>query len=389
MRVCMITPHLPPEQAANALLPVALGGELRSHGVDTSYVAHPPTDPRRPPPVEPVAYVPRRGRGPLSRTLGGAAVAGGRMALGARTAIRASDLVHLHSSGLIIEVGQLLARRYRKPYVITLYGTDIWHHDPARHARFGRVVRGAACRVFYSQGLLDFARSLGLAPGPSIVIYAPVPSTFQPADPAIREALRRDLGEGGGPLLLTVKRLHEVAGYEDLLRALPHVFRQCPGARLWIAGEGELRPVLEALARDLGIAAHVRFMGLLDNAALWRYYAAADVFVLPSRLESWGTVMLEALACGTPVIATDTAGGVEIHRHFPDDVTLVAKKDPQALARAICGALEGPGRTGEATLHRLRTEFSVAACAARYLTVYRQAVGSAEPLHDHHHVHAV
>ena len=289
-------------------------------------------------------------------------------------------MVHLHGNGLIIEIGQFLATRSRKPYVITLYGTDVWHHDPARHARFGRVVRDAACRVFYSGGLLDFAKSLGLASDPSIVIYAPVPSSFQAVAPAQREALRRELGVGDEPLLLTVKRLHAVAGHEDLVRAMPRIISERPDARFWIIGEGDLRTRLETLARDLGIAAHVRFLGMLDNDTLWRYYAAADLFVLPSHLESWGTVMLEALACGTPVVATETAGGVEIHQHFPDDVTLVQKENPHALAEAVCGALRRRGRTGEVTQHRLRTEFSVPVCAARYLAVYNQAVGS----HQHH-----
>ena len=389
MRVCMISPHLPPEQAANALLPVLLGDELASHGVDTRYVVHPPMDDRCPPPVHHVAYVPRRGRGRLSRTLGGAMIAGSRMALGARRSIRESDLVHLHSGGFIIEVGGLLARRYRKPYVITLYGTDVWHHDPVRQGRFGRVVRDAACRVFYSRGLLDFATTLGLAPDPSIVIYAPVPSAFQAVEPDRRETLRRELRVGDGRLLLTVKRLHAVAGYEDLLRALPLILREHPDARLWIVGEGDLRSRLEAQARDLGISSQVRFLGLLDNATVWRYYAAADLFVLPSRLESWGTVMLEALACGTPVVATETAGGLEVRQHFPDDVTLVEKENPQALAREVCGALTRGGRTGEATRDRIRTGFSVSVCAEQYLTVYRQAVGSKAPRPDLRQVHAI
>ncbi len=235
------------------------------------------------------------------------------------------------------------------------------------------------------RALLDFARPLDLAPDPSAVIYAPVPPTFRPAEPDTRQALRRDLGIGKAPLLLTVKRLHPVGGHEDLLRAMPSILRTRPGAQLWLAGEGELRPSLEALARELGIASAVRFLGLLDNEALWRYYAAADLFVLPSRLESWGTVMLEALACGTPVVATNTAGGVEVQQHFPTDVMLVAKEDPQALAEAVCHALAARRRTDEATERRLRAEFSVSACAAQYLAVYSEAVGPRTPVPGRSH----
>src|SRR5687768_13912937 len=130
MRVCMISPHLPPEQGANALLPVMLGEALKSHGVVTRYVSHrSATDPlHERAAAADVAYVPRRGRDPFSRSSLGALLAGGRMALGARGAVRGSDLVHLHSNGFVVEVGHRLATRYRKPYVITLYGTDVWHH---------------------------------------------------------------------------------------------------------------------------------------------------------------------------------------------------------------------------------------------------------------------
>ena len=150
----MITPHLPPEQAANALLPVMLGDALASQGVTAHYVSHPAPDED----VEDVenvredarhvTLVPRRGRDGFSRSPLGAVIAGGRMAFGSMRAVRESDLVHLHGNGFIVEVWHLLAGRYRKPCVITLYGTDVWYHDAVRHARFGRVVREAACRVF-------------------------------------------------------------------------------------------------------------------------------------------------------------------------------------------------------------------------------------------------
>lgn len=371
----MISPHLPPEQAANALLPVLLGCELTARGIDVSYVAHPPTGRRLAPPADHVVYVPRRGRGRPSRTIGGAAIAASRMAWGARRAIQACDLVHLHGNGFIVEVGQFVAARYRKPYVITLYGTDVWHHDPARHARFGRVVRDAACRVFYSRGLRDFAGNLGLAPEPSRVIYAPVPSTFQAVDADRRHALRLDLGVGDRPLLLTVKRLHPVGGHEDLLRSMPAILRECPETQLWLAGEGELRPALEALTRDLGIGSHVRFLGLVDNEVLWRYYAAADLFVLPSRLESWGTVMLEALACGTPVVATATAGAREVQDVFPADVALAEPGNAHALAAAVIARLHDARRTDPSTRRELRERFSPSRCAAEYLRVYEEALG--------------
>jgi glycosyltransferase involved in cell wall biosynthesis len=83
--------------------------------------------------------------------------------------------------------------------------------------------------------------------------------------------------------------------------------------------------------------------------------------------------MLEALACGTPVVASNTAGASEVHEHFPEDVMVAEKEDPHALAEAVCAALGTRRRTLDATRRRLQTEFSVSACAAQYLDVYRRA----------------
>jgi glycosyltransferase involved in cell wall biosynthesis len=373
----MITPHLPPQQAANALLPVMLGEALASRGFTTSYVAHPGRQESGSSAAAPkpgTRYVPRRGRTGFDRSAAGAIMAGTRMALGAAPAVWQSDIVHLHGNGLIIEVGELLARRFGKPFVITLYGTDVWYHDAQRHARFARVVRRAAYRAFYSRGLLEFARPLGLAADPAGVVYAPVSTAFRPLDDERRKALRRELGIGDEPLLVTVKRLHQVAGYETLLRALPDVLRLAPAAKVWLIGEGERRAALESMARELNLTSRVRFLGLLSHEEVSRYCAAADVFVLPSNLESWGTVMLEALACGTPVITTSTAGGMEVHEHFPEDVTVVQIGDAAALAAAIERAIGARRRVSKIADERLRTEFSVSRCADRYEAIYRQAL---------------
>jgi glycosyltransferase involved in cell wall biosynthesis len=118
----------------------------------------------------------------------------------------------------------------------------------------------------------------------------------------------------------------------------------------------------------------VRFLGRLGNDALWKYYAAADLFVLPSHVESWGTVMLESMACGTPVVATDTLGGVEVRRNFPDDVTLVPRGDSEQLAAAVALSLSPSRRVSPATMLLVTRDFTVAACAAQYLEVYRRAL---------------
>ncbi len=373
MRVCMVSPHLPPMQAAVALLPVVLGDALASSDVMTSYISHPADDSATGHTGQ-VTYIPRRGSDRFSRSRAGAVFTGTRMMMSAKEAVAQSDLVHLHSNGFLIEVGAWLAKRFGKPYVMTLYGTDISAHDPSRNARYGRVVREASARVFYSSGLLDHASRLGLADEPSRVIYAPVNAEFRMVDESTRAAIRQELGVGTGRVLLTVKHLRPVCGHDTLLNAMPEVFRTNPEATLWLAGDGDLRPSLESMSRDLGIAGRVRFLGRLGNDTIWKYYAAADLFVLPSHVESWGTVMLESMACGTPVVTTDTVGGLEVRENFPDEVTVVPRGDPSRLAAAVTQLLMRPRRTLPVTQDRLKQDFSVAACASQYLNVYRQVL---------------
>ena len=368
MHVCMVTPHMPPEQAANALLPSVLARELARTGHRTTFLTHPAAGSPQST-LGKTVYVTRRGRGPLARSPLGAVSTATRFGVAAARAFRGVDLVHLHSNGFIIDVVGWMAARMARPSVVTLYGTDIWHFDPARHGRFAAVVRGAAQRVFYSRALRERAVELGLATPDAPVIYAPVDEMFQARADAERAAIRRSLGVDG-PLVLTVKRLHPVAGYEDLLKAFAIIAPRVPDARLFVAGGGELRADLERQAEAAGIASRVRFLGLVNHHDLPRYYTAADLFVLPSRLESWGTVMLEALACGTRVVATATAGAREALGFFDDDLRLTAVGEPEALAVAVERALGEPRRASERTLERIASTFRPAGCARAYRAIY-------------------
>jgi rhamnosyl/mannosyltransferase len=121
------------------------------------------------------------------------------------------------------------------------------------------------------------------------------------------------------------------------------------------------------------LGSSVRLLGLVDNRELPRYYAAADVFVLPSRLEAFPTVAAEALACGTPVVTADHPGGKEIQDLFPRDVRVVPKEDVGALARELLDVLPSPRRCSSDTLSRIESEFRPEATVEAYLKLYRQA----------------
>ena len=383
MRICHVTSHLPPEQGASALLPVHLGRWARDAGDTPTYLSHPPrmispSDSTQPSGELPgtVVWIPnRRPGGRDARPVALSALSRARHIWTlARPAIAATDVVHTHSNGLLPTLVAWLARRMGKPVVLTLYGTEIWHYTRKWFTPdlFTRAYRSAARVTFYSSGLLDRAIECGLSREGLSVIYPPVADYFTRTERPDREAARRRLGLTERHLLLNVKRLHPLAGQRHLVEAMPAVLRAFPDTRLVFCGTGPLRAELTTLAQDLGVGAKVTFAGLVDNRTVASYYAAADLFVLPSQLEACPTVAVEALACGTPVVSTDSPGGIELGRLFGEDVQVVPRENPGALAAAITAAFGRQRRTDPHTDTVLEREFRPATVAARFWAVYRE-----------------
>ena len=386
MRICHVTAHLPPDQGANALLPVHLGRWAREAGDEPSFISHPPramgsvssgalADVQRAMPG-PVTWIDPRAKGrrfPVAAELW-SLIDLARIRRETRVLLTAADIVHVHSNGLLPEAVSLLASRMGKPVVLTLYGTEIWHYAPRRFGvgLFTRAYRNATHVTFYSRGLLDRAVELGLARDNISVVYPPVADYFSRRDDRTRQASRAALGLREANILLNVKRLHPLAGQRCLVDAMPAVLRAHPDTRLVICGTGPLRDELQARAVALGIASQVTLTGLVDNRTVARYQEAADLFVLPSELEALPTVAVEALATGTPVISTDNPGGVELSRVFGDDVRVVRRAQPEALAAAIVEFLSSVRRTRPGTDAILLSEFGPAAVAARYWDIYRR-----------------
>jgi glycosyltransferase involved in cell wall biosynthesis len=382
MRICHITPHLPPDQAANALLPYHLGLWAREAGDEPVYIAHPSRDERdgerRVPLPGEVTWVPRRrrARSLSSRVKIESLVSASSVVRAVSPMIRECDLVHVHSNGLLAEVGGFVARWLDKPYVLTLYGTEIWHYKRGVRFldRFTRLYQRAASVTFYSRGLLNRASDLGLERPGMRVVYPPVAETFTRLDPESRTALRRDLGLTEANVLLNVKRLHPLAGQRHLLHAMPELLRALPDTRLVICGTGPLRDELGEIACAAGVSDHVTFAGLVDNDTVARFDQAADVFALPSLLEACPTVALEALASGTPVVSADNPGGLELAELFGDAVTVVPREDSGALARALIDRLGRGGRASQAAAEMIEGRFRAPRAASEFREIYREAL---------------
>ena len=369
MKILMVTPHLPPHQAANALLPHLLGQGLAQRGHSVQFLTF-----GSPGGSDGISYVRRRSRR-LRVTRIPQALEAVETWVRARPLIGAADVVHVHSSTWMNRVAARLAVRRGTPYVLTHYGTEIWHHD-GRDSGFRRFNRDAHHVAFYSRALMERARELALPMRAGSVIYPPVADAFRPMLPHQREAARRRYAPRGGPLLLNVKRLHPLADHHTLLRAMEGVLRARPDVTLLIAGVGEEEAALKACAARLGLGDSVRFLGLVPNDDVAVLQGGADLFVLSSVLEATPTVALEALACGTPVLSTDNPGGVELHETFGEDVLVVPKQDAPALAQAIVRFLADPRRTRPHSERSIEERFRLPGVVDRYLALYREAVGS-------------
>lgn len=390
MHICHVTAHLPPDQAANALLPLHLGRWAQEAGDTVSYVAYPPRAVGRPTPDAlreasdglpgPVTWLPPRQQEPgVARALRLSALSHAfAIRRAARPRFGSADVVHVHSNGLLPEVAALQAAALGKPVVLTLYGTEIWHYRPRLFPPqlFTRMYRRASRVTFYSKGLLDRARELGLGRDGLSVVYPPVAPYFTRQDEPARAEARRQLGLARRHVLVNVKRLHPLAGQRYVLDAMPAVLAVQPDTQLVFCGTGPLADELRRHAQRLGIADHVTFAGLVDNQRVALFYAAADVFVLPSLLEACPTVALEALASGTPVVSSDNPGGVELGRLFRDDVHVVPREDAGRLGEALVAFLQHKRRTHASTDEVLDREFRPAVTAARFHALYRSLAGS-------------
>ncbi|HJS86757.1 MAG TPA: glycosyltransferase, partial [Acetobacteraceae bacterium] len=197
-----------------------------------------------------------------------------------------------------------LGRRLGLPVVVTARGTDV--NFIPRHAVPRKLIQGAlkeaAALIAVSAALKEAMLALGAA-GPKVTVLRNGVDTRLFCPPADRAALRARLGLDG-PTLLSVGHLIERKGHDLVIRALA----QLPGVALLVAGEGPERPRLEALIAELGLGARARLLGAHPHDAMAALYGAADALVLASSREGWANVLLEAMACGTPVVATDIWG---------------------------------------------------------------------------------
>ncbi len=230
----------------------------------------------------------------------------------------------------------LLGNYFNKPVVITAHGTDI--NLIPRYTLPRQMIRWAADKAAGLVTVCDALKrelvNLGVEPERIQVLRNGVDlSVFRPVD---RDSAREQLGLQG-PTILTVANLVPLKGHNLVIEALSEL----PEITLLIAGEGPNRAALEQLAQDLEVNDRVRFLGTIPHERMCEVYNAADVLVLASEREGLPCVLLESMACGTPVVASRVGGIPEVIRSSAAGV-LLADRRPQTIADSIKTLLQDP-----------------------------------------------
>ncbi|MCS6848832.1 MAG: glycosyltransferase [Anaerolineae bacterium] len=287
------------------------------------------------------------------------------------------DIIHAHHEGGALAGGIAKLRGGASAVVRTA-------HTPLE-LEWGRGWKGFALRASFSHLvfplLLDaelavsreycaklqrriVARLAGKRPR---LVYSAIPRNSAPTSPDSVRIARRP------PVIGSIGRLTHQKGHRYLIDAMPQVLAVEPEAQLWLIGEGELRAALQQQARARGVESQVCFLGLRDDIP--DLLNRMNVFVLPSVWEGIPVVLLESIAAGVPVIASDLPGNRELIEHCRSG-WLTPPGDTASLSASIIEALQNPQRAAAYAreAQKILPQFSIAAMVERHQTLYRSLI---------------
>lgn len=282
----------------------------------------------------------------------------------------APDVLHAHGVFHGGRIGAAAKRSSGVPLAITEHSTVYARRTfPAFQIEEAREALGVAdARLVVSPQLGELMESVV---GPAAAGWEWVPNMV---DASFLAAERPVRAQGAPFTFLTVAFLYEKKDVAGLLHAFAGAFPAENDVRLRVGGDGPERARLEALAAELGIAGRVDFLGELSREQVLAEMLAADTFVLPSRVETFGVVVAEALATGLPVLATRSGGPECIVTD--DDGLLVPPGDLDALAGALRDMRAGVSRYDAAKLrHRCERRFGETAFVSAIEGVYERVTG--------------
>lgn len=285
------------------------------------------------------------------------------------------DVVHIHQP---LSAYLCIPRGYPRPIVYNFHSSwplevgikrsraPAWLRRGAvpllKHME-GSLVRRAACVIVASRYMAGQVIDL-YGRVPTLIPHGVDPDRFRPCGEKRRDGKKR---------LITVRNLVPRMGLPELIDALAALPES---VHLEIAGEGPLRSSLNRRIRERGLESRVRLRGHVPEADLPRFYSEADWFVLPTRqLEGFGMVILESLACGTPVLGTRVGAIPELLEKF-DARWVIPECSSGSIAETLRGALDLAVPVPEELHRRIAAEYDWRNILRRYRTLFEEALAS-------------
>ncbi|MFW5928066.1 MAG: glycosyltransferase [Thermoplasmatota archaeon] len=248
------------------------------------------------------------------------------------------DLILCVGAGQVLSTflqGVFLSKLFGIPLVSEWRGSDLLlKNSRCRRTAKKTILKNSALNIIRSEDMRK--KAVELEPGSDMMIlpskgidtdkFKPIPSPSSSSDKA---------------KVLYVGRLHELKGLNYLIEAFSDVKEKYSDVELLIIGGGDLREELKELVHKEGLDQHVKFIGEVEHSKLIDYYQNSDIFVLPSLSEGLSNVIMEAMACGLPVIATDVGGNSELVEH-ENGGFLIRSRDVPSLSKALERLLKDP-----------------------------------------------
>lgn len=273
-------------------------------------------------------------------------------------------VIHIHGVGLTAAAIMLMSQFTGQKIVTHLTGSENFRYtfqSRWRRALIATALQRVHCFIAISSEIKKFLLSRGIT---SDKLRA-IPYGLE--IPKIAGAAKIN---GQRQIAIFVGRLVIEKALDDLFHAWQLICRQRDDCDLWILGDGVLRENLIALAQQLGIAAHVKFWGKVEN--VFDYLNQAHLFVMSSVSEGLSNALLEAMSIGLPVVATAVSGAVDVIQHEHNGL-LVPPSDVQSLAAAVLRLFGNPAlakQLGHAARATVEEKFSIETVAQQHVELY-------------------
>lgn len=289
------------------------------------------------------------------------------------------NVVHFFGAGLPLIVSALFLKLLGKKITATVLAANVGTEAGSlkeRYFPFGLLMNSILKNVDFFIAMTDEIKEALLRDGFKEEKVRMIPNwvdtnKFCPIAPAMKSSLRKKLGFNESLSVLFVGRLVYRKGADLIIRAWKEVILANPSSVLMIAGTGIEQDNLKSLAREMGIEKDVLFLGHINNAD--EYLKAVDIFVFPSRQEGMPTILLDAMACGLPVIASKIGGVVDVVEDGKAGI-LFEYEDVSGLSTALSGLIrdkETRDRLGVEARKKITEKYSIDRVADDYIKLYK------------------